>query len=169
MNLEFKHLLPESFSPQSRVWVYQCNRPLFLSEALDMEPLIEAFCNAWQSHGAQVAAYGNLFFGRFLVLMADESSAQVSGCSTDSSVRFVKELEQRFKVSFFDRTSLAFFIKDNIQVLPMNQLGYALDNQFLNGDTLFFNNVVQTKAELENGWIIPLKNSWLAKRLKLEA
>lgn len=140
-----------------------------MSEALNMEPLIEAFCASWQSHGAQVQAYGNLFFGRFLVLMADETAAQVSGCSTDSSVRFVKELESRFNISFFDRTSLAFFIKDSIQVLPMNQLAYALDNGFIGPETLFFNNVVQTKSELETGWIITLKSSWLAKRLKLKA
>lgn len=169
MNLEYKHLLPEDFAPNSRVWVYQCNRLLSLSEALNMEPLIEDFCKQWQSHGAQVKAYGNLLFGQFLVLIADESAAMVSGCSTDSSVRFVKSLEQQFKVDFFDRTGLAFFLKDKIQVLPMNQLQYAFEHGFIQPDTPYFNNLVATKKALEEDWIIPVKESWLAKRLKLEA
>jgi len=169
MKLEYKHLLPEDFAPASRVWVYQCSRQLMLSEALSMEPLIEDFCADWQSHGAKVKAYGNLFFGQFLVLMADETGASVSGCSTDSSVRFVKSLEQRFGVQFFDRTNLAFFTKDKVQMLPMSQLQYAFDNGFITADTLYFNNLVQDKKSLEENWIIPVKESWLAGRLKMTA
>jgi hypothetical protein len=167
MNLEYKYLLPGSFSKDSRVWIYQTSRLLSLSEALEAEELINKFCAEWQSHGADVSAYGTLFFGQFLVLMADETRAGVSGCSTDSSVRFVKELGQKFNLDFFDRTNLAFVVKDKIQLLPINQLAYAFENGFINADTLYFNNTVLNKEQLENNWIIPLKNSWLARRLKL--
>lgn len=166
MNLEYKELLPDNFSPDSKVWIYQSSRLFTLSEALDMEALLNKFSAEWRSHGAEVNAYCNLFFGQFVVLMADETEVGVGGCSTDSSVRFVKELGQKFGVDFFDRTSLAFFLKDKIQLLPLNQLPYAFDNGFITGDTLYFNNLVQTKKELENNWIIPVKDSWLAKRLQ---
>jgi hypothetical protein len=131
MDLEYKHLIPESFSQESKIWVYQCNRLLRLSEALEAEEAINAFCAEWRSHGARVEAWGNLFFGQFLVLIADESSAGVSGCSTDSSVRFVKELGQKFAVDFFDRTNLAFVVKGKIQMLPLSQLVYAVKNGFI--------------------------------------
>jgi hypothetical protein len=167
MNLEFKHLLPQDFDQQSRVWIYQSNRLFMLSEALEMEEEIEKFCASWQAHGAKVTAYGNLFFGQFLVLMADERATGVSGCSTDSSVRFVKDLGQRFRADFFDRTSLAFFIKDKIQVLPLNQLQYAFENGFINEDTLYFNNTVTSKEAMEKEWIQPVKESWLGRRLKV--
>jgi hypothetical protein len=169
MDFEYKHLLPHSFPPDSRVWIYQSSRLLRLSEALEAEELIERFCCQWTSHGAEVTAYGNLFFGQFLVLSADERAAGVSGCSTDSSVRFVKELGQKFGVDFFERTALAFIIKDKIQVLPMNQLTYAFENGFITADTLFFNNTITTKAALESAWIVPVKDSWLANRLKITA
>ena len=167
MNLEYKYLLPGSFSKDSRVWVYQASRLLSLSEALEVEELINRFCAEWRSHGADVDAYGNLFFGQFLILMADETRAGVSGCSTDSSVHFVKELGQQFKVDFFDRSNLAFVIKDKIQLLPLNQLPYAFENGFIDADTLYFNNTVLNKEQLENNWIIPIKDSWLARRLSL--
>lgn len=165
MNLEYKHLLPEDFSPASRVWIYQSSRLFSLSEAFDIEDAINQFCEEWRSHGADVKAYGNLFFGQFVVLMADETQAAVSGCSTDSSVRFIKQLGEQFRVDFFNRTSLAFFIKDKIQMLPMSQVTYAIDNGFIDGETLYFNNLVSTKEQLENEWIIPIKDSWLAKKL----
>ena len=168
MNFEYKHLLPETFADNSRVWIYQSNRLFTLSEALDIEEQINKFTAEWRSHGADVDAYGNLFFGQFVVLMADETRAGVSGCSTDSSVRFIKLLGEKLGVDFFNRTNLAFVVNDKIQVLPMSQLSYAAQNFFIDSDTLYFNNLVHTKKELEEGWIVPIKNSWLASKISFE-
>jgi hypothetical protein len=164
MNLEYKQLLPEDFDPKSRVWVYQSSRLFTLSEALEIEKALEDFAAGWRTHGAEVKAYANLFFGQFVILMADETRAGVSGCSTDSSVRFIKELGANYGVDFFNRTNLA-FVKENIQLIPLNQFSYAIDNGFIKPDTRYFNNLVQTKEELENNWIIPVKDSWLAGRM----
>ena len=169
MNLDYKHLLPEGFAPQSKVWVYQGSRMFTLAEALEVESLLNKFSSEWRSHGQEVYAYCNLFFGRFVVLMADETHATVGGCSTDASVRFVKELGQKFNVDFFNRTNLAFLINNKIQVLPMNQLNYALDNYFINPETLYFNNLVATKDQLENNWIVPVKDSWIASKVSMKA
>ena len=165
MNFDYQSIIPEDFNDSSRVWIYQSSRLFFMSEALQIEEMLEKFVTGWKSHGDEVKGYANLFFGQFIVLMADESAGGVSGCSTDSSVRIIKEIEQLFTVQLFERQTLAFIIKDKIQLLPMSQLGYAADNNFINADTLYFNNTVQTKKELLNNWIIPIKNSWLAKRL----
>jgi ABC-type uncharacterized transport system substrate-binding protein len=58
---------------------------------------------------------------------------------------------------------------DKIQVLPMNQLQYAFDNYFIDENSLYFNNLVQTKEELENKWIIPVRDSWIARRVVLNS
>ncbi|HET9826478.1 MAG TPA: hypothetical protein VFP87_14155 [Chitinophagaceae bacterium] len=165
MNLEFKYLLEGNFHPDSRVWVYQSSRLFTVNEALQIEQMLNQFTGNWLSHGVPVKGAAHLFFGQFVILLADERATGVSGCSTDSSVRVIKQIESTFGVNMFDRTTLAFFVKDGIQLLPMSQLQYAIDHGFLSGDTLYFNNVVQSKRELENSWIIPLKNSWLAKRI----
>ncbi len=165
MNLEYKYLLDGSFDPDSRIWIYQSSRIFTISEALDVEDRLNSFAANWKSHGTPVKGAGYLFFGQFLILMADETAHGVSGCSTDGSVRFVKEIEQEFKVNLFDRTMLSFVVKDKIQQLPLAQLGYAFENGFLDADSLYFNNTVQTKRELEEKWIIPVKDSWLAKRI----
>lgn len=165
MNLDFKYLLDGSFHPASRVWVYQANRIFSMSEALEAEELLKEFTKEWKSHGTPVKGCAYLFFGQFIILMADETATGVSGCSTDSSVRLIKEIEQRFGVTLFDRTTLAFVVKDKVQLLPLSQLQYACDNGFINGDTLYFNNLVQSREELENNWIIPVKDSWLSKKI----
>ena len=165
MTLDYKSLLDNSFHPESRVWIYQSSRVFSLSEALEIEILLKEFAAGWLSHGVPVKGAGYLFFGQFIVLMADETTTGVSGCSTDSSVRLIKDVEQRFGVNMFDRTTLAFVVKDKVQLLPLSQLQYAFDNRFIDSHTLYFNNLVQTKTELENNWLVPIKDSWLSKRI----
>lgn len=163
--MDYQYLLAKDFHPGSKVWIYQASRLFSLNEALDIEELLHSFATQWKSHGTPVKGDGYLLFGQFIILMADETATGVSGCSTDSSVRLIKEIEQRFGVNMFDRTTLAFIIKDRVQLLPLSQLQYAVGNGFITGDTLYFNNLVQTKEELENSWIVSVKDSWLAKRL----
>ena len=99
---EYKNLLDNNFHPTSKVWVYQCNRLFTISEAFDIEDLLKEFTTEWKSHGTPVKGEAHLFFGQFIVLLADETATGVSGCSTDSSVRLIKDIEQRFEVNMFD-------------------------------------------------------------------
>jgi hypothetical protein len=169
MNLEYKHLLPADFSPLSKVWIYQSSRLFSMAEAVETENILNNFTSAWVSHGAPVKGFSTLLFGQFIILMADETATTVGGCSTDTSTRLIKELEKRFDINLFDRTTLAFIIKDKLQLLPLTQVNYAIENGFINKDTLFFNNIVVTKKDLQENWLIPVEKSWLSKRLSLKA
>jgi hypothetical protein len=165
MNWNYKELLPADFAPDSRVWVYQSSRLFTMGEALQLEDLLNHFAENWKSHGTPVKGFGTLFFGQFIILMADENATGVSGCSTDSSVRLIKNIEEAFKVQMFDRQNMAFVVKDKVQLLPLPQVKYGLENKFIDENTIYFNNLVQTKEELENNWMVPLKDSWLGKRV----
>jgi len=167
MNWNYQRLIPEDFSSGSRVWVYQSNRLLTTEEALQVEDLLEEFVKSWQSHGIPVKGYGSLLFGQFIVLMADETATGVSGCSTDSSVRLIKNIEEILDVQMFNRQLLAFVVDDDIQTVPLAQLPYAIENNYITGETLYLNNLVQTKEELLHKWLIPLKDSWLKTRVEL--
>ena len=165
MNNTYQQQLPPDFDDASKVWIYQSSRLFLISEALEMEDMLHAFVAGWKSHGADVKGYANLFFGQFIVLMADETATGVSGCSTDSSVHLIRSIEQKFNVQLFDRHNLAFLLKEKIQLLPLGQLEYAVTNNFIGPDTLYFNNTVLSKKEFLEKWIIPVKESWLASRI----
>ena len=167
MDFQYQHLIPEDFNPSSRIWIYQSSRLFFISEALQIEDMLNSFVESWNSHGTPVKGYVNLLFGQFIVLMADETAAGVSGCSTDSSVRLIKQVEEAFKVDMFNRQNLAFVVKEKIQTIPLAQLKYAFENNFINAETLYFNNLVATKEALLSQWMIPVKDSWLAGRLSI--
>ncbi|MEO8569165.1 MAG: hypothetical protein ABI419_08515 [Ginsengibacter sp.] len=169
MNFHFQDLIPKDFDDNSRVWVYQCNRCFTLHEALEIEELLQNFTTNWNSHGSSVKGFANLFFGQFIILMADETATAVGGCSTDSSVRIIKNIEEDYHVQLFDRQMLAFAIDERIQLIPLSLLNYEIDNGIIDSGTLYFNNTILTKKDLINNWIIPAGQSWLSKRFSFSS
>ena len=165
MNIHFQDMIPEDFDNNSRVWVYQSNRPFTISEALEIEELLEDFCKVWNSHGSEVKCYANLFFGNFIIIMADETNIKVGGCSTDSSLRFIKKIEADYNVKLLNRQMLAFIVKENIRLIPLSKVNSSIEEDIITPDTLYFNNTILTKKELLKNWIIPVKDSWLAQRI----
>ena len=165
MNIHFQDLIPKEFNDNARVWVYQSNRLFSIKEAVQLEEQLEDFIKKWNSHGDQVNAYANLFFGHFIIIMADETYVKVGGCSTDSVFRFIKTIEKDYNVELLDRQTLAFIVKEKIQLVPLAHVNYSIEHDFVTPDTLYFNNTILTKKELLNNWIIPVKESWLAKRI----
>ena len=119
------------------------------------------------SHGTPVQGWAKVVFKQFIVVLADENATGVSGCSTDSMVRVIKSIERQYSVNMFDRLVLTFLVKDKAEMLPLGQVQYAVDKGYITGDTPLFNNTITSKKELQEGWLVPLKDSWLANRVTL--
>lgn len=169
MNLDYAKQIPADFNDSSRVWIYQASRLFPAGEALQAEDMLRSFAADWKSHGDPVKGFAHLFFGQFIILLADETATGVSGCSTDSSVHLIRSIEKKFNIQLFDRQNLAFVVKDasgneGIQCIPLNELDQAFENNQIHAGTLYFNNTVLSKKDLLEKWIIPVKESWLAKR-----
>ena len=161
-----EHLnMPETLHPQSRVWVFQSSRPFNEQEQKEIDEQLYQFYVQWKSHGQSVAGWAKLVFNYFVVVIADETKTGVGGCSTDAMTRIIKSFERQYNVNFFDRLTLTFLVDEKPQPLPMQQVSYALQQGFIETDSLLFNNLVDTKEKLETEWLVPLNQSWLWARL----
>ena len=165
MNINYREIIPRDFADDSRVWIYQGDRSFTESEIKEIDRALKEFAAKWNSHGDKVKGFAGLFFGQFIIFMADETATGVSGCSTDSSVRLVKSIGQQYQASLFERHQLAFLIQDKTTIIELNKFGQAVEDKLINGDTPYFNNTVLSKKEFLEKWIIPVKESWLGKKI----
>jgi len=169
MNIEIlKSEIPADFHDSSRVWIYQSSRPFIEKEEKEINEQLYQFYTQWQSHGIPVKGWAKLLFRQFIVMMADETATSVGGCSTDSSVRVIKSIERQYEVNMFDRMMMTFLVKGKAEMLPLNQLQYAVDKGYIDKDTMMFNNVVTNKKELLENWLVPVADTWLASRLNFD-
>ncbi len=95
------HVPFEKLPGHSRLWIYQANRPLTADEKEYLTQGLKDLCDQWSAHGVPLRTSFALPFDRFVVLAVDEGA---SGCSIDSSVRFLKGLQEKLGIDFFDRT-----------------------------------------------------------------
>jgi hypothetical protein len=144
----------------TRVWIYQANRPFSEAEVNELRPALERFTTQWVSHNQQLRAFGAVFHNQFIVLMVDESQAGASGCSIDKSVYFIKQIENAFKVNLFDR--MTFFYKDGNAIKSAHREEFAdlFNEGKINDETMVFDNLVKTKKDFDEAWIKPLGKSW---------
>ncbi|HEY1030141.1 MAG TPA: hypothetical protein VGD89_00080 [Flavipsychrobacter sp.] len=164
---ELKSLIPADFADEARVWIYQSSRAFIEKEEKEINEQLEQFYTQWQSHGDPVKGWSKLLFRQFIIVIADETDIKVGGCSTDSSVRVIKSIERQYDVNMFDRLMLTFLVKGKAEMLPLNQVSYALEKGYISMETPLFNNVVTTKKDLMTNWLVPIKDSWLATRLNV--
>lgn len=149
----------------SRLWIYQANRKFSLPERQLIRTQLDALCEEWSAHGVPLHTSYEVMFDQFIILAVDESSAGASGCSIDGSVRTLKAIQQEVGLDFFNRQEIAFLINESIHTYAMSAMSTLFVNGVLNGETMTFNNALTTKNEWENGWKIPVKDSWLARYL----
>lgn len=156
-------IIKQTMSPQSRVWIYHSNRVFTAAEADYVREQLNIFVNQWTAHKLEVDGDGVLVANRFIILAADESHVGVSGCSVDSSVRFMRELAGKLNVNFFDRWLVAYKKGEEVVSCTRDEFEKLLQTGSVNDDTIVYNTLAQTKAELDTRWELPYKDSWLAK------
>lgn len=156
----------EQMSPNARIWVYQADRSISASEKAQMMVSLEGFLKQWAAHGSDLQASAAVLHDYFMVICMDESFQMASGCSIDSKVRFVQELGQNMNINFFERTNLAFKTDSGVQLVKLNDLKNSIAAGTVTVDSVFFENTVQTKGQLDNGWLVKAGESWLKRYFK---
>jgi hypothetical protein len=148
------------FSPQSKVWIYQSNRQFTATEAEEIRQKLDAFTAQWTAHGHQLAAKAEIPYHFFIVLIVDQANASATGCSIDSSVRLIKEIESTYGVDLFDRFNMAYKIGYEVHVVTKEDFETLISIKKITSETIVFNNLVQTLEEYERKWEVPLAASW---------
>lgn len=149
-------ILPDT----SKVWIYQSNRPFAAEDIADIRTKINAFTQSWASHNQQLRASGDVLHNQFIVFMVDEGMAGASGCSIDKSVHFIKMIEQSYAVNMFDRLCFTYKVGEEVHTAGKAEFAKLYQENKINDDTLVFNNLVNTKADFDHKWVVPLKDSW---------
>lgn len=155
----------EKIKDSSRIWIYQANRKFNSEESKIISHALTAFTDGWLVHGSPMQASFSLRYDQFVILAADEDANAASGCSIDDSVRTLKRLGAELKIDFFDRTLVGFKKEEHVFTISSSELKTKLNEGVWNGDTLVFNNLVNTKRDLTQSWLVRAGASWLKRYL----
>lgn len=147
----------------SRVWIYQAGRSFSQTEKDLVTNRLKSFCEGWNAHGNGMPSSFQIMDDQVLILAVDESNLGASGCSIDSSVKALKELENTLGINLTDQGKVSYkSTNGKLKVAPALGIKSKVIEGEIEVDTLVINPLIQRKEELENVWI-SAGNSWLSK------
>ncbi len=159
MYLEFENILDSA-----RIWVYQADRKFTQEELKWIKDRLMIFCEQWNSHGTLMPTSYDIKFDQVIILAVDESQLGASGCSIDSSVKVLREIEQKIDVNLLDQGKVVFLESgDSLVVNSVFGVKDSVKAGHLGPETIVLNPLVKHKADLDHHWLVSAKESWLNK------
>ena len=147
----YNMIFPE-LNSNSKVWIYTADRKLESAEIDTISKKLEFFISEWAAHGNELFGNATILHDYFIVLAVDESKVMASGCSIDSSVRFIKELGNTLEIDFLNRFYVITKEQDLIDRVHLTKLSEKIDSEV-------FNPMITTLGQLNSEWLIPVKSS----------
>jgi hypothetical protein len=154
--------LPET----SRVWIYQANRSFTENEIEEIKSKLDVFIENWTAHGSDLQSGYEVKYKRFIVIALNQSLNVATGCSIDSSVHFIQQLEKEYNVDLMDKMNVSYKQGEYVAYKTLIDFKKMAKQRAVSKNTIVFNNLVANKAEYLENWEVPASESWHSRFLK---
>jgi len=150
----------ENLPEESKIWIYQSNRKFSDEEMVEIENDLKEFIEDWSAHGSSLEASYLLKYNRFIVLAVNQHIQQATGCSIDTSVAFIQNIEQKYQVDLLDKMNVTFKNGEHIAHKSLIDFKRMAKEKAVTSNTIVFNNLVNTIEEFNENWEVPAGDSW---------
>ncbi|WP_010255744.1 hypothetical protein [Myroides injenensis] len=156
----------EEMPDHSRVWIYQSNRKFTDEEVKEIEKILLDFTENWVAHATPLKASFEVKYNRFIILAVDQEVHSASGCSIDSSVKVIQELEQKYNVDLLDKMNVTYKTGEFIAFKTLIEFKQLVKTKAVSANTIVFNNLVNDLGEYREFWEVPAIESWHSRFFK---
>ncbi len=150
----------ENLPEESKIWIYQSSRKFSDDEVAAIEKDLSEFLTNWSAHGTSLESSFQIKYNRFIIISVNQEVHAATGCSIDSSVAFIQNLEQKYSVDLLDKMNVAFKQGEFVTYKTLLDFKKLAKDKSVSENTIVFNNLVNTIEEFNEGWEIPASESW---------
>ena len=155
----------EKLPDDAKIWIYQSSRKFYPDEIKKITQQIEGFLTSWNDNGIDIIASYQLKYNRFIIIAVDQTLDTLSIDAIDDSVGFILALQAEYNVELLDKLNVCFKQGEYVQYKDLKEFQKLLKKKAVSAKTIVFNNLINTKQELEDNWEIPITESWHSRFL----
>ena len=134
------HVKFDNLPDDSRIWIYPSNRPFSKTELETLTLDLSQFLSQWTAHNQNLQAGFELPYNRFIIIGINQQTVQASGCSIDSSIRFIQEVESKYGITLLDKMNVTFKQGDFLAYKPLDEFVKMAKAKSVSKETIVFNN-----------------------------
>jgi hypothetical protein len=158
---EFEH-----FDSDSPVWLFQAASELSEPLQKNIQETLDTFIQQWKRHGSPIEGKAKIAYNRILVIAANKSVCEPSGCSIDSLTQVVKKIDTTYQLDLFNRLR-GYYFKSEHQLVGLDDLKTGVKNGILEPETLILDTTITTVGQLLTSWKVPVEQTWLKSFLPM--
>jgi hypothetical protein len=149
-----------------KLWVFPSSRKFYPQELAELKKVVEDFLNNWNNNGQSLNCAYQLKYDRFIIVAVDNSELTLSLKAHDQLASFIQDLEKKFEVILLDKINVCYKQGEFVQYKELKEFKKMMKNKGVSQKTVVFNNMLNTKKELESDWEINIMDSWLGRFLQ---
>lgn len=150
----------ETLSESAKTWVYPASRKFYKDELETVENEIKNFITTWKEEDVDFKASYQFLYNRFVIILAEDPDGKLTNQDLDKVVTFIFKLQSEYDVELLDRMNVCFKQGEFVQYKEIKEFKKLLKNKSVCDKTIVFDNLIQTKEELEHFWEVPITESW---------
>lgn len=156
----------ETLTDDAKIWIYQSSRKFYPEEITKIEEQIINFLKSWNDSENELIASYQIKYNRFIIIGVNQTTNSISVDAIDASVMLILDLQTQFDVLLLDKLNVCFKQGEYVQYKDLKEFQKLLKKKAVSSKTIVFNNLINTKQELNDNWEIPITESWHNRFLK---
>lgn len=152
----------EEMPDNARIWFYQADRVLSEEEADRISSTLQDKLDIWLTHGMPMKGSFRIISNRIILIAADVNFQSPSGCSIDSSARWLQELGETLGLNLFDR-SFGIVSEEGLNFVSFMGLKKHVESGEIKPETRVLNSQVATKGDLDSLFFIPASETYIKR------
>ena len=150
----------QTLSNESKVWIYPSSRKFYKEEIEALEEKIKLFVDGWKKEDKNFKCSYQFLYNRFIIIAAEDDNSSITSKDIDTLVGFIFELQNHYEIELLDRMNVCFKQGEYVQYKELKDFKKLLKNKAVTEKTIVFDNLIQSKEELEDFWEVPISDSW---------
>jgi hypothetical protein len=154
-----------SIPEDAKVWIYPSNRKFYPNEIEEIEEKVKIFLQTWKPDDENFKTSYKFLYNRFIILFADDKNLTLKNTDIDTSVSFILELQNDYKVELLDKMNVCFKQGEFVQYKDLKDFKKLLKNKAVTAKTIVFDNLITTKQDFDTFWEVAIEESWYRRFL----
>lgn len=148
----------DQLNNKAKIFLYPSNKKFFPDLLLKIQNEVHLFVEQWSSKN-EIEVGFKIEYQRFIIIGINPGQT-ITTAIIDELVSFIFKLQSEHETELLDKLNVCFKQGEFVQYKEVKEFKKLIKNKSVTKSTIVFNNLINTKSELESDWELPAEDTW---------
>lgn len=151
----------DQLNNDAKIFLYPSSKKFYTELLTQIQDKVQEFTEQWSTSNNIDVGF-KVEHQRFIIIGINPNQA-ITTSIIDELVSFIFKLQSEHEIELLDKLNVCFKQGEFVQYKEVKEFKKLIKNKSVNKNTLVFNNLINTKEELESDWELPAEDTWYSR------